>query len=351
MSTIVRKPQNTRKPWVVRWQDASGKQRERGFATKRDATTFRTETDRDLLHGDYVDPDVSKEDFCTAVDTYIGYLAVSTRSRENYRSSYRANIQPAFTGRTLGSMRNAKEDVADLLVNKMAGKSATLRRQVRALITGTLQWRLGGHGLGDIDIYDEGSSKNADFVPATGKQVDTIAGSAGIVTYLMLGCGLRIGESLAVSKEDFIQRGPDVILRVRQQATRDGRGTMPLKKRKSVLQFRDVPCPAWLWEMVRDLPAGPLQPGRDGRTYEVQESVRQRFLRAAKRAGLPATFTPHSLRHQYGSVLLSEKVPPTDVAAWMGHKDLNTLYLHYRSELAEARPNASAALDRLRQAA
>ena len=46
---------------------------------------------------------------------------------------------------------------------------------------------------------------------------------AGICVWLMRGCGLRIEEALAVEKADFRENG--TILRVYQQATRDGRET------------------------------------------------------------------------------------------------------------------------------
>lgn len=70
-------------------------------------------------------------------------------------------------------------------------------------------------------------------------------------------CGLRIEEALAVSKEDFIEKG--LVLRVTWQTSRDGRKREPLKHRKTG-EYRDVPVPSWLWEMVKDMPDGPLMP-------------------------------------------------------------------------------------------
>jgi integrase len=84
-----------------------------------------------------------------------------------------------------------------------------------------------------------------------------VAGAAGICVWLMRGCGLRIEEALAVRKADFRENG--TILRVACQATRDGSGTAPLKKRKAG-EYRDIPVPTWLWDMARDLPDGPLTP-------------------------------------------------------------------------------------------
>ena len=52
----------------------------------------------------------------------------------------------------------------------------------------------------------------------------------------------------------------------------------------------------------------------------------ERFMNAAKVAGIPAGFTPHSLRHALASAMLSKGVPITDVAHWLGHRDVWVTY-------------------------
>ena len=105
----------------------------------------------------------------------------------------------------------------------------------------------------------------------------------------MRGCGLRIEEALAVGKEDFIEGG--AVLRVMWQASRDGRTREPLKHRKAG-EYRDVPVPSWLWAMVKDMPDGPLMPGRGGKTFETYNAVYLRFVRTAEVAGVPAGLHP-----------------------------------------------------------
>ena len=102
--------------------------------------------------------------------------------------------------------------------------------------------------------------------------------------------------------------------------------------------------PGWLWEMVRDLADGPLCPGND-RPYAVYETVRRQIQGAAKRAGISVGFRPHSLRHAFASVLLSRGVPITDVARWMGHKDIRETYLTYSHFMPEAEDRGVAVLD------
>lgn len=79
-------------------------------------------------------------------------------------------------------------------------------------------------------------------------------------------CRLRIEKALAVETADFRDNG--TILRMYQQATRDGRETAPLKKRKRG-EYRDIPVPRWLWDMIRDLPDGPLMIGNGERRYHL----------------------------------------------------------------------------------
>ena len=105
-----------------------------------------------------------------------------------------------------------------------------------------------------------------------------IAG-AGVCVWLMRGCGLRIEEALAVSKEDFIEDG--AILRVMWQASRDGSKRMPLKHRKQG-EYRDIPVPSWLWEMVKDAPQGPLTPGLNGKLFKSYQVTFGRFKNAAR---------------------------------------------------------------------
>ena len=74
-----------------------------------------------------------------------------------------------------------------------------------------------------------------------------------LTIWLMRGCGLRIEECLAVQKSCFRDGG--TVLRVFEQASRDGMRTRPLKHRKAG-EYRDIPVPAYLWAMVKDSRTG-----------------------------------------------------------------------------------------------
>ena len=192
--------------------------------------------------------------------------------------------------------------------------------------------RLSRHRLDGIELADHGRYSRKNFVFPAYQQVRIVAdggvnpetkravGGAGLCVWLMRGCGLRIEEALAVAKEDFIEDG--TVLRVAWQASGDGTRQLPLKHRKAG-EYRDVPVPSWLWEMVQDMPDGPLIPG-NGRLYQRYGTIQFRFMHAAEVAGIPDGFTPHSLRHAFASAMLARGVQITELAHFLGHRDITS---------------------------
>lgn len=350
MSVIV-KGKNPRKPHTVRfWVD--GKQKERSFETAAEAKAFRTDTDHAARYDvTPVDRKKGRVLFGAECEAYIAVLPVADRSRDGYLCAYRANVKQAMGSRMLADVAGDRDAVETLLAVTMKGKSISVRRKVRQIITGTLDravkaGKIGAHKCDGIELADTGSENEEEAFDAalfpSFTQWEMIAESTGIVAWLMRGCGLRICEALAVEKSDFIMGGTK--LRVSRQASRDGRKAMPLKKRKSTRDGRTVPVPAYVWDRVKDLPDGILTPG-SGRAYRTYASVLGRFRTAAKHAGVNASVTPHWGRHQFASVLLGAGVPIGDVSEWLGHRDVNTTYRVYRSIMPDAPVRARSVLD------
>jgi integrase len=348
--------------WTLRYW-ADGKQRELSFKDEvrngrtvygsgrklaQDAQLKLTVDKRagDKTFADYTT--AGKANFGAAAEAFIARLQVNDRSRDSYLSTYNKHVKPVFGGRTLAQVANDRDAVLDLLTVSMAGLSVSPRRQARMVIEGTLDeavkaGKLREHRVGGIELSDNGAKHDrTDFVFPSHAQVSAVAGAAGICVWLMRGCGLRIEEALAVKKADFREHG--TILRVACQATRDGSETAPLKKRKFG-EYRDVPVPTWLWAIVRDLPDGQLTPGNGERTFQLYGTVYERFTIAARNAGIPAGFTPHSLRHAFASAMLSKGVPITDVAHWLGHRDVRVTFRIYGHLVPSAAARAIAVLD------
>lgn len=354
--------------WTLRYW-VGGKQRERSFKDEvrhgrtvygsgkklaQDAQLKLTVDKRagDKTFADYVKG--GKANFGEAAEAFIARLQVNERTRGAYLSTYRNHVKPVYAARTVAQVANDRDGVLDLLTVTMKDMSVSPRRTARMIIVGTCAeavkaGKIREHRLDGIELADNGTKHDrTDFVFPSHAQVKFVADGgkgtlgAGICVWLMRGCGLRIEEALAVGKDNFRDKG--TILRVYQQASRNGRETGPLKKRKRD-EFRDIPVPTWLWEMVKDLPDGPLMPGNGDRTYQVYNSVYERFSNAAGKAGIPAGFTPHSLRHAFASAMLGKGVPITDVAHWLGHRDVRVTYRIYGHLVPSAAARAIAVLD------
>jgi integrase len=347
--------------WTLRYW-ANGTQRERSFKDLTDARgrvqygsgkRLATDAQLKLTHDKraegttFIDhAKTGRENFGDACVTWIDRLAVGQTSKANYRTVLNAHIKPALGDRTVAQVANDRDAVVDLLTGRMGHLSYTRRGFGRMIVVGTCDeavkaGRLARHRLADIDLYDDGrKTDRSDFVFPAYAQVKQVADATGIAVWLMRGCGLRIEEALAVHKEDFIRVGKT--LRLTGQASRDGREKVPLKHRKRG-EYRDIPVPAWLWAKVKDLPEGPLSPG-DGRPYRVYGTVLQGFHKAAGKAKIEAGFRPHSLRHAYVSALLNRGVPLTDIAPWVGHRDISKLYKVYGHLLPDAEDRALAVL-------
>jgi integrase len=256
---------------------------------------------------------------------------------------------PWIGDRTLAHVANDRDIVQDLLTRTMAHLSYSRRKVARQIIVDVLEdaviaGRISSHRIKGIELVNGGRKKDlSDFVFPTYEQLTKLAdglGSRGLTIWLMRGCGLRIQEALAVQKSCFCDGGRT--LRVYEQVNRYSTGTMALKHRK-LGQYRDIPVPGYLWEMVKNLPDGYLF-RRDG-VFSRYNAYLDTFKRHARKADISEGFTPHSLRHAFVSALLGRGVPITDVAQWVGHKDINVTYAIYGHLVPNAADRAVSVLD------
>jgi hypothetical protein len=189
-----------------------------------------------------------------------GAIDASADSRGAYLSNYRTNVKARFARPTLAQMatQQAADEVAELLNIIMAGKSTGQRRQARMIITGTMDAavkaeKVGRHKLAGINLTegsrpapalgDDDHDEAGGFVFITDAQVGMLAAgiwvtggngrrrflpAVGVAAWLQRTMGLRIREALGVEKADFkTRRDGNRYLRLRAQASRDGRGRVP----------------------------------------------------------------------------------------------------------------------------
>lgn len=156
---------------------------------------------------------------------------------------------------------------------------------------------LTAHKLAGLDVRRNYTRR--EYIPTTAAQRQALAdglGGRSLALWLLVGCGLRIGEAIAVKGSDF----RDGFTALRVQRTAD-RGAATALKARQVGQYRDVPVPGWLAAKVREHVAahglGPLFPGR-GKEFCAYRTVGSAIGDIAEGLGLIG-FTPHQFRHAY----------------------------------------------------
>lgn len=346
MSVII-KGKNPRKPHTVRyWVD--GRQRERSFATVKEARDFKIKTDHDVRAQIFVDDKLGRENFGEAARAWLAGLARSEQTKLAYGNVLKVYVLPAFGSKTIQQVASDRQGVAELLTTTMAHLSRTRRGKALYIITSVLDeavksGKIPNHRMAGIELAEGGSrNDHADFVFPSHSQLVCLAeglNGHGLTIWLMRGCGLRIAEALAVKKSDFRDDGKT--LRVSEQVIRSGK-IAPLKARKAG-EFRDIPVPSYLWAMVKHLRDGYLF-DRNGK-FITYGSYLETFKRHAGKAGISGAFTPHSLRHAFVSALLTRGVAITDVAQWLGHRDISITFATYGHLVPSAAAKAVGVLD------
>jgi integrase len=342
---------NARKPWTVRYWDDSG-QHQVSFTTKEEANARIARITNDARdYSGYVNPKLANVSFTDEAALWISRLPGTESSREGYRSTLNKWVVPWAGNRKLSQVASDRDGLINLLTVIMATMSYSRRKITRHLIVGTLDeavraGKIAKHRCEGIRVANNATEVDrSSFVFPTHSQITALAeempNNTGLAIWLMRGCGLRIEEALAVQKSDFRENG--TVLRVTRQASQDGRNTLPLKHRKAG-DYRDIPVPAYLWEMVKDLPEGCVVGGSERPMY-TYDQVYSPFMREAKKIGIPEGFTPHSLRHAFVSALLSHGVPITDVAQWLGHRNINVTFATYGHLVPSAASKARCVLD------
>jgi integrase len=348
MATILKRcgcPERARKtcehPWVVRYRTTggrSGRQREKSFGRdRREAQDFALKIEYDKRARTFIDPKAGEILFRKYSDEVVGHRIVAESTREVYASLLRTHINPTFGNRPINAVR--REDIKKLITTMIARGLGPSRIHEAHLVVSMIfneavrDKKITASPCVDIELPDVVTCK--DFILPTNAQVETLAAALpddwSATVWLMHGCGLRIGEALAVSVRCRVQGGR--ILRVTEQVNPTAQ-LRPLKFRKNG-DYRDVPLPQYVSEKINKHIAdysttddGYLFRGRKKKLV-TRNSYRQHFVDAVTAAGLSSEFVPHSLRHYFASIALSSGIPITDVSSWLGHRSIEVTYRIY----------------------
>ena len=346
---------------MVRYRTTGGRssrQHEQSFGTDlREAEDFALKVEHDKRARTFVDPKAGRVLFRDAAGTWLDQHLGADSSIATYRSVLRAHIDPAIGGKPIGAIR--REDIKALIAAMhRRGLSASRIGCAHLVISAVLAEAVRDKKLTESPcsgVQLPGVVTAADFILPAHAQVEAVA--AGLppdwaaTVWLMHGCGLPIGEALAVSLRCRINGGKT--LRVREQVNPAAQ-LRPLKFRREG-EFRDIPLPRYGSEAIDKHVAehGTTSDGYlfHGRKYKlvVRRSYQEDFQRAAAKAGLPSEFIPHSLRHLYASTALAEGIPITEVSRWLGHKSIEVTHQIYGHLIPSSFDRARTALDRAYQ--
>ena len=135
---------------------------------------------------------------------------------------------------------------------------------------------------------------------------------------LMLRCGLRVSEAVAVRPSWLLfNQAPPVI---------SIPGNIIGNKSKKA---REVPIPGDLVDLVRLRASGKRKATNERLVGVSRQAVGQGIKRAAKVAGLDlARCHPHTLRHTYGRHCYNRGVLLNHLQLWMGHKNLRSTFIY-----------------------
>ncbi len=344
-------------PWLVRYRTTGGRasrQREQSFGPDlREAKNFALKVEHDKRAHVFIDPKAGQALFKTEAETWLDRHLGADSSIAAYRSVLRSHVYPAIGGKPIAAIR--REDIKALIAG-MRRKNLTASRIGCAylVINAVL-----GEAVRDKKLAESPSTGIAlpgvvtqkDFILPTHVQMQALA--AGLpadwaaTVWLMHGCGLRIGEALAVNLRCRINTGKT--LRVQEQVD-PGAQLRPLKFRKPG-QFRDIPLPQYVSEAI-DKHVAEHDTTSDGYLFQgrkyklvIRRSYQEDFQRAAEKAGFPPEFIPHSLRHYFASAALAKGIPITEVSRWLGHKSIEVTHQIYGHLVPSSWDRARTALD------
>jgi integrase len=306
----------------IRYTDWQGNRKEttkRGFSTKREAKEFEEEYRRKM----------SGTSDMTLESLYQLYIAdkrqnVKESSVDTVMSALRTHVLPTLgkmnlTDITPAVIRKWQNDLAhkDAYRRKKPLSPTTLKNINRKLCT-MLNFAVRYYGLKQNPLQVTGQTgkyeRRVDFWSKEEFEQFLSAVTEPIYKYLfslLYYTGMRIGEALALTKDDFdIENN---VLRVNKNYTQKKRTTTP----KTDYSERYITIPKKVSAMLQDILAR-LAYNTDRLFPLYYGKVNYHYNKAIKLSGV-RDLALHCLRHAHASELLDGKMPITAVSHRLGH--------------------------------
>lgn len=337
----------------ARYQDPDGRQRERWFARKVDATNFLTTVESSKLDGSYINPSAGKVLFSDFAASWLTAQTFDDSTREGVEMRIRRHLDPTFGQMQLKAIRpsHVQAWLRGRQVQHAAGTVRLMFVNLTAIMSAAVDDGLIVRNPCSAAAVKPPPVVRGKVEPWTTEQVHAITAAHPseyrAIPMIGAGAGLRQGEifGLRVSDVDFLRRQ----IHVRQQVKIVGKDAIiaPPKRGKT----RTVPLSDTLgFELAEHLRRHPTDEllftykGGLIRRHRFNLSVWQPALRAAGIAPTRQTGM-HSLRHYYASVLLEAGVSIRTLAEYLGHDDPGFTLRVYTHLMPASEDRARQAID------
>ncbi|MEL7213261.1 MAG: tyrosine recombinase XerC [Pseudomonadota bacterium] len=273
-----------------------------------------------------------------ALETWLTHLASLGGVAENTTTAYRADVlgflafMTQHHGETQGLAPLSKITISDMRswMAHERGRGVGARSLARALsaVKSFYTWLAEREGFEPTAVLSTRSPKFTKKLPrplaedAAKAMIDTVelqsmkdwvaARDQAVVT-LLYGCGLRISEALGLLGRDAPL--PDT-LRIKGKGGKERIVPVLPAARQAVERYLSL-CPHPMEPdapLFRGVRGGKLAP----------RAIQQVMAQARMQLGLPATATPHAMRHSFATHLLSAGGDLRAIQELLGHASLST---------------------------
>lgn len=311
------------KRWRARYRDPSGAQRNRTFARKIDADRFLVTMEASKLTGAYIDVRQARRTFRDVSEEHWSAHAhnvAADTTRVVKRSRLDHHILPVLGDKPVGAIKPSTMAAAVATWSRtlVPGTVGQVLRQVRQILDAALADGLIASNAAkavkapsaprrrDVHLSDEDVAAFVRSAPALYRAL----------VIVLAGLGLRISEpgGLRVADVDFLRK----TVHVRQQRRPGG----DMGQLKTGSSERDVPADDAVLEVLAEHVR--RWPRDDGLVFSsatgkaLSKSVAGHLFDTLSES-TRVDASPHSLRHYFGSSLISEGVSVVAVSRWLGH--------------------------------
>jgi integrase len=360
--------------YKVRYLDPDQEERSKSFPDKQKkrAEDFLIEVESDKREGKYLNPRAGQKKFRPVAENWLKGQSSDAATRMVLRSRLESQVYPYFETKAVGAIKPST--VRDWLGNlEESGFSENYKVVLFAILSGVLESAVDDKIIRDNPCKAKtvrrpvgGSPK---VVPWTEKRVRAVRGGLperfSVITPLGAGLGMRQGEILGVSIDDFDE--DEMVLNLSRQLRIVDRTLMfaPPKRGKTRVVPVSASVLAGVQEHERRFPSVAvtlpwrkadgekvtvrlLVTGENGRLYSGDHFNKAVWQPAFRQAGIEYEKRAdgmHALRHFYASVLLAQGVSIKELADYLGHSDPGFTLRTYTHLVPSSHERARTAVD------